>query len=176
MGIPRSKGYLIMNARVRLLLVVAIASVSAFLTYQAIGAQSLSYAAGQTISPAYEGWEENPDGSFNFLFGYMNRNWQEEIDVPVGPDNTLEPGGPDQGQPTHFLPAPQPLHLQGARPQGLGRERVDLDAHDKRGNREGLRDAPARFEGRRCRQGVRDGRPRRRHQQSGSAVEQAARQ
>ena len=34
----------------------------------------------------------------------MNRNWEEEIDVPVGPDNNLQPGGPDLGQPTHFQP------------------------------------------------------------------------
>ena len=67
-------------------------------------AQSLTYNSGQTVSPGYEGWEENPDGSFNFLFGYMNRNWQEEIDVPVGADNNIEPGGTDFGQPTHFLP------------------------------------------------------------------------
>ena len=24
--------------------------------------------------------------------------------MPVGPNNRIEPGGPDQGQPTHFLP------------------------------------------------------------------------
>ena len=64
----------------------------------------LSYTRGQNISPAFEGWEENPDGSFSFVFGYMNRNWLEEIDVPVGPDNTISPGPADQGQPTHFLP------------------------------------------------------------------------
>jgi hypothetical protein len=64
----------------------------------------LTYSRGQTVSPAYEGWEQNEDGSFNFLFGYMNRNWEEEVEVPVGPDNLLEPGSPDQGQPTHFLP------------------------------------------------------------------------
>ena len=63
-----------------------------------------SYSRGQNISPAFEGWEENPDGSMSFLFGYMNRNWEEEIDVPVGPDNNIQPGGPDMGQPTHFLP------------------------------------------------------------------------
>ena len=67
-------------------------------------AQSLTYNSGQTASPGYEGWEENPDGSFSFLFGYMNRNWQEELDVPVGIENDVEPGGPDRGQPTHFLP------------------------------------------------------------------------
>ena len=63
-----------------------------------------SYATGQTIAPAYEGWERNDDGSFTLVFGYMNRNWEEEIDVPVGAGNSLEPGGPDQGQPTHFYP------------------------------------------------------------------------
>jgi hypothetical protein len=83
------------------LLLVALA---VLLIGQRSSAQSLSYSRGQNASPAYEGWEQNPDGSFNFLFGYMNRNWEEELDVPVGPENTLDPGGPDQGQPTHFLP------------------------------------------------------------------------
>jgi hypothetical protein len=68
------------------------------------GAQSLSYTKGQNVSPAYEGWEEAADGTKYFLFGYMNRNWEEELNVPVGPDNSFSPGAPDQGQPTHFLP------------------------------------------------------------------------
>ncbi|WP_428273843.1 hypothetical protein [Candidatus Palauibacter sp.] len=63
-----------------------------------------TYARGQNVAPAYEGWEQNEDGSFNFLFGYMNRNWGEEIDVPVGEDNMFSPGPADRGQPTHFLP------------------------------------------------------------------------
>lgn len=67
-------------------------------------AQSLSYSSGQNVSPAFEGWELAPDGAKYFVFGYMNRNWQEEIDVPVGPDNGFNVGGADQGQPTHFLP------------------------------------------------------------------------
>ena len=70
----------------------------------AADAQSLTYSRGQNISPAYEGWEIDPDGSRHFLFGYMNRNWEEEIDVPAGPDNGFAPGPADQGQPTHFLP------------------------------------------------------------------------
>ena len=61
-------------------------------------------AQAPNIAPVYEGWEQNADGSFNLVFGYLNRNWSGEIDVPVGPDNTIEPGGPDQGQPTHFFP------------------------------------------------------------------------
>ena len=80
-------------------LVVAAASLA---TDHGIDAQT--YSRGQNASPAFEGWEQNADGSFNFLFGYMNRNWEEEIYVPIGPDNNIEPGGPDQGQPTRLLP------------------------------------------------------------------------
>ena len=67
-------------------------------------AQPAQHARGQEVVPAYEGWERNPDGSFNLVFGTMNRNWEEELDIPIGPANHIEPGGPDQGQPTHFLP------------------------------------------------------------------------
>ena len=95
----------LMKSHCARLLPVALAIVlCALLTRQGANAQSLSYSRGQNASPAFEGWEENPDGSFAFLFGYMNRNWVEELDVPVGPENNLEPGGPDRGQPTHFLP------------------------------------------------------------------------
>ena len=63
----------------------------------------LRYRSGQTVAPVFEGWERNPDGSFDMVFGYLNRNYEEVVDIPVGPDNNIEPGGPDQGQPTHFL-------------------------------------------------------------------------
>lgn len=59
---------------------------------------------GQNVTAAYEGWFRNPDGTFSLLVGYFNRNHGETLDVPIGPDNRIEPGGPDQGQPTHFLP------------------------------------------------------------------------
>ena len=68
------------------------------------GAAQLSYTRGQPVSPAYEGFEVNPDGSYNLVFGYMNSNWGEELDIPVGPENYFSPGIEDQGQPTHFLP------------------------------------------------------------------------
>ncbi len=55
------------------------------------------------ITGAFEGWFKNPDGSFSLLLGYFNRNDKEELDLPIGPDNRMEPGGPDLGQPTHFL-------------------------------------------------------------------------
>jgi hypothetical protein len=64
----------------------------------------LTYSSGQPVSPAYEGWDKNTDGSFNIIFGYMNENWLEEVNVPVGPGNNIQPAGPDQGQPTHFYP------------------------------------------------------------------------
>jgi hypothetical protein len=57
---------------------------------------------GASITPAFEGWYENPDGSFSLLVGYFNRNKNEAIDIPVGPNNRIEPGPVDQGQPTHF--------------------------------------------------------------------------
>jgi hypothetical protein len=60
--------------------------------------------SGQQIYPAFEGWYQNPDGSYNLLLGYYNRNQKQTIDIPVGPNNRVEPGGPDLGQPTHFTP------------------------------------------------------------------------
>jgi hypothetical protein len=59
--------------------------------------------SGQGVTAAYEGWFANSDGTFSLLFGYFNRNNKQELDIPVGPENQIEPGGPDQGQPTHFL-------------------------------------------------------------------------
>lgn len=71
---------------------------------QTNSAQSLSYRKGQPVSPAFEGWESGPDGSPSFVFGYMNNNWEEEVNVPVGPDNSFNLVGADLGQPTRFLP------------------------------------------------------------------------
>ena len=59
---------------------------------------------GENITPVYEGYVEKPDGTFDLLFGYLNRNWIEQPVVSIGADNRIEPGGPDRGQPTHFLP------------------------------------------------------------------------
>jgi hypothetical protein len=63
-----------------------------------------SHESGASVTGAYEGWFKNPDGSFSLLLGYYNRNQKQEIDIPVGPNNRIDPGGPDRGQPTHFLP------------------------------------------------------------------------
>ncbi len=69
-----------------------------------LASAQLTYSSGQSVYPAYEGWDRNSDGTFNIVFGYMNSNWEEELDVPIGPGNNIEPAGPDQGQPTHFFP------------------------------------------------------------------------
>lgn len=58
---------------------------------------------GQGVTGAFEGWFKNSDGTFSLLLGYYNRNTKEELEIPIGPNNSIEPGGPDQGQPTHFL-------------------------------------------------------------------------
>jgi hypothetical protein len=71
---------------------------------RAATAQGLTFNKGQSVSPAFEGWRDNPDGTFSLMFGYMNRNWEEEPNVPVGPHNYFSPGPQDVGQPTHFLP------------------------------------------------------------------------
>jgi hypothetical protein len=79
-----------------------------------------SYSEGADVSPGFEGWLPQEDGSYEIVFGYMNRNWEEELHVPVGPDNYFSfvtPGAlddmsvsgydaevADQGQPSYFLP------------------------------------------------------------------------
>lgn len=63
---------------------------------------NIKYNSGQTVQPIFEGWTKNADGSFNLFFGYLNRNHVQELSVPVGPENQVEPAGPDRGQPTYF--------------------------------------------------------------------------
>jgi hypothetical protein len=60
--------------------------------------------SGQDVVPSFDGWMRNPDGTFTMVFGYMNRNYEEEPIIAAGPDNKVEPGPVDQGQPTFFLP------------------------------------------------------------------------
>jgi hypothetical protein len=82
-----------------------VAVLALLLAGHATSAQTrFTYSRGQSVSPAYEGWWQNADGTYTLFFGYMNSNWEEQLDVPVGPDNNIEPAGPDRGQPTHFYP------------------------------------------------------------------------
>lgn len=96
---------------------VALLAITAAVVFQATGVSqgvggrpfenaSLTYSHGQSVEPVFHGWMPNPDGSFDLFFSYINRNWQEEIDIPIGPDNNIAPAefGPDGGQPAHFFP------------------------------------------------------------------------
>ncbi|HWW84960.1 MAG TPA: hypothetical protein VNZ26_15220 [Vicinamibacterales bacterium] len=58
--------------------------------------------SGQSVQPIFEGWGYNPDGSVSMYFGYINRNYVETLAIPVGPENKIEPGEADRGQPTIF--------------------------------------------------------------------------
>ena len=89
----------------RLLIVSASVVAFALVTHIGVGAGQLTYARGQNVVAAFDGWERHANGTFGMVFSYYNRNYEEMIDVPIGTDNNIEPGGPDQGQPTHFLPA-----------------------------------------------------------------------
>src|SRR5215467_4076453 len=68
------------------------------------------YNTGQNVAPLFEGWERNPDGTYNMVFGYLNRNYEEEVDAPTGSENSITIRGEtfgDRGQPTHFYPRRQ---------------------------------------------------------------------
>ena len=91
-------------ATVRRLLLVAAALVAAGAA--AVNAQYL-YSRGQDVSPTFDGWTRNPDGTYSLYFGYLNRNTAEEIHIPAGPDNSFDDAG-DAGQPTYFYPLRQP--------------------------------------------------------------------
>jgi hypothetical protein len=111
-----------------------LAPFAALLVIQAAAAQTrFTYSTGQSVSPAYEGWMPNDDGSFTMYFGYMNTNWLEEFDVPIGADNNIEPGGPDQGQPTHFYPRRNPFLFTVRLPKDFGTNELiwTLTAHGK---------------------------------------------
>jgi hypothetical protein len=79
-----------------------------------------SYSSGQPLEPAYEGWSRNADGSYTLYFGYMNTNWLQEFDIPIGPGNHFEPGAADMGQPTHFYPRRNPFLFTLQVPKDFG--------------------------------------------------------
>ena len=92
------------------------------------------YNRGQDVVPVYEGWMPNPDGTFTLYFGYFNRNYQEELDIPIGPDNSIDPGN-DRGQPTHFYPRRQLFVFKIIVPKDFGLERKIVWTLNIRGKR-----------------------------------------
>src|SRR3954452_3593074 len=92
-----------------------------------------TYSSGQVVSPAYEGWRTEDDGSETLVFGYMNQNWAEEFDIPIGPDNSFSPGDADRGQPTHFYPRRSPFLFTIKVPKDFGDKEIiwTLKTHGK---------------------------------------------
>jgi len=95
----RALGWFVVAAFCAVILVAAWTLVDGF----ALNAQ-IRHDSGQNVAPVYEGWYKTADGRIHLSFGYLNRNFAEDVDIPIGPNNSFEPGAIDQGQPTHFLP------------------------------------------------------------------------
>ncbi len=90
-----------------LALVLTVALAVSAASQQTIQPAPIPHDSGQGVAPAFEGWYRNADGTFTLSFGYFNRNYREALDIPVGPNNRLDPAPADQGQPTYFLPRRQ---------------------------------------------------------------------
>jgi hypothetical protein len=86
----------------------------------------VQYASGQNVAPLFEGWEHNPDGTYSMVFGYLNRNYEEEVDIPLGPENSVTVNGEtfgDKGQPTHFYERRQRFIFKVVVPKDWDKER-----------------------------------------------------
>jgi hypothetical protein len=105
------------------------APLAALFLFDGAAAQTM-HLQGERLFPAFDGWEQQADGSIKLWFGYFNENWEQEFDLPLGPDNhfaiveigdnpalqpdqafdvSYDPDGADQGQPTHFFPRRNPF-------------------------------------------------------------------
>jgi hypothetical protein len=80
----------------------------------------IRFSSGQSVVPYFEGWIKNPDETFDFVFGYFNRNTTQELVIPPGPNNSVTPGGPDRGQPTYFHTRRQPRIFRVRVPKDWG--------------------------------------------------------
>ena len=104
------------------------APLAALFLFESAAAQTM-HLQGEKLFPAFDGWEQQADGSVKLWFGYFNENWEQEFELPLGPDNhfaivevgrdNLRPDeafevsytseDADQGQPTHFYPRRNPF-------------------------------------------------------------------
>ena len=74
--------------------------------------------SGEAVAPFLEGWYANPDGTYTLSLGYFNLNTEETIEIPLGPNNFIEPAEFDGMQPTYF---PAPTGGAGRRSPGYNR-------------------------------------------------------
>ena len=63
---------------------------------------TLTPPSGLPIIPVMEGWIGNEDGSRGISFGFINRNEEGAVDIPLGENNYIEPAQFNGMQPTHF--------------------------------------------------------------------------
>ena len=76
------------------------------------------------VAPFFDGFYANPDGTITFSFGYSNLNREETVEIPLGPDNFIEPKEFDGRQPTSFPPVvPDAPDGGRGRPDRRDRER-----------------------------------------------------
>lgn len=68
--------------------------------------------AGEAVAPFLEAWYANPDGTYTLSFGYFNFNTEQTLEIPLGPDNRIEPAEFDGMQPTYF-PGPTQREREG---------------------------------------------------------------
>ena len=130
-----------LSSRLERHLVGLLVPLAVLFVFESADAQSrFMYLNGQSVHPAFEGWWPNEDGSFTLWFGYMNSNWEEELDVPVGSDNyfsitepgrlndleqdAIVPSDVDQGQPTHFYPRRNPFLFTIQVPADFGEQEM----------------------------------------------------
>ena len=95
------------TARLVPILALAVAASAARLAAQLPGGRPLTPPGptGEFVAPYFDGWFKNPDGSRTFSFGYLNRNTDPQlgvIEIPIGPDNFIEPARYNGLQPEHF--------------------------------------------------------------------------
>ena len=95
--------------------------------------EPLGTTARRSIRPSKAG-DRSRTARRSLLLGYYNRNKTQALDIPIGPDNRIEPGGPDYGQPTHFDPAGR-RHVRDPRAEGLREQEADVDADGERPDR-----------------------------------------
>ncbi len=96
MKIPKTICFLALNA------VALVVLSTAWVPAAAQVPLGITSARGLEVTPVFEGWYENPDGTFTLSFGYFNRNWEEVVNIPIGKDNFIEPAEFNGGQPTQF--------------------------------------------------------------------------
>lgn len=110
-----------MTAQSRRALLVIVGGLLLTGAYTMSGAQPL-FTSGQNVQPVFEGWERNPDGTTDMLFGYLNRNYDEQPHIPIGPNNSFSQGMADRGQPTHFYPRRQSFVFRVTVPADWGKK------------------------------------------------------